>query len=70
MATDSDGDGYVWFENVQVFTQDMRLLCSVAGSVVPLPVVILHPDCALTTPGDVGRFGVPKWWAVQRRLCN
>ena len=67
--TDAGGE-YLWFEDVRVFTQDMRLLCGVAGHVVPLPVAILHPDCRLAAAGDVGRLGVPKWWAVQRRLCN
>src|SRR2546422_3645048 len=34
----------------------MRLMCVVGGRVVPLPVVILHPDCTLASPGDVGRL--------------
>ena len=34
--------GYLWFDGVRVFAEDMRLLCVVAGRVVPLPVAILH----------------------------
>jgi len=51
-----------------VFAEDMRLLCVVAGRVVPLPVAILHPDCRLAADGDVGRLGVPRRWAEERGL--
>ena len=63
----ADGS-YLWFEGVHVFARDMRLLCTVAGRVVPLPVGILHPDCRLAGAGDVGRLGVPRWWAEERGL--
>ena len=46
----------------------MWLKCVVTGHVVPLPVVILHPDCTLAADGDVGRLGVPRWWAEERGL--
>jgi len=62
--------GYLWFNGVRVFAEDMRLLCVVAGRVVPLPVAILHPDCRLAADGDVGRLGVPRKWAEQRGLCD
>ena len=61
--------GYLWFEGARVVARDMRLMCIVANRVVPLPVVILHPDCTLASDGDVGRLGVPRWWAEQRGLC-
>jgi len=61
--------GYLWFDGVCVFAEDMRLMCVVGGRVVPLPVVILHPDCTLASPGDVGRLGVPRRWAEQQGLC-
>ena len=61
--------GYLWFDGVRVFSEDMRLMCVVGGRVVPLPVVILHPDCTLASPGDVGRLGVPQRWAEQQGLC-
>ena len=60
---------FVWFEDVHVMQERLRLMCVVAGRVVPLPVVILHPDCTLAGDGDVGRLGVPRWWAEQRGLC-
>ena len=59
-------DGYVWFENVRVFLDGLQLMCRVDGKVVPLPVVLLHPDCTLD--GDVGRLGVPRQWAKDRGL--
>ncbi len=46
--------GYLWFNGVRVFAEDMRLLCVVAGRVVPLPVAILHPDCRLAADGMSG----------------
>ena len=61
--------GYVWFDGVRVFAEDMRLLCVVGGRLVPLPVAILHPDCRLAADGDVGRLGVPRRWAEQQGLC-
>ena len=64
-----DGKGYLWFEDVRVVVENMRLLCVVAGRVIPLPVVILHPDCTLASHGDVGRLGVPRRWAEQQGLC-
>jgi len=63
------GKGYLWFEDVRVVAENMRLLCVVAGHVVPLPVAILHPDCRLGADGDAGRLGVPRWWAEQQGLC-
>ena len=59
---------FVWFEDVHVMQERLRLMCVVAGRVVPLPVVILHPDCTLAADGDVGRLGVPRWWAEERGL--
>ena len=59
--------GYLWFDGVRVFAEDMRLMCVVGGRVVPLLVVILHPG--LASPGDVGRLGVPRRWAEQQGLC-
>ena len=59
----------LWFDGVRVVAEGMWLKCVVAGRVVPLPVVILHPDCTLAGDGDVGRLGVPRWWAEQRGLC-
>src|SRR2546422_5464422 len=50
------------FDGVRVVAKDMQPMCVVAGRVVPLPVVILHPDCTLSVDGDVGRLGVPRWW--------
>ena len=64
-----DRRGYLWFDGAHVVAENMRLMCVVAGRVVPLPVVILHPDCTLAGDGDVGRLGVPRWWAEQRGLC-
>jgi len=61
--------GYLWFEDVRVVVENMRLLCVVAGRVIPLPVVILHPDCTLASHGDVGRLGVPRRWAEERERC-
>jgi len=61
--------GYLWFNGVRVFAEDMRLLCVVGGRLVPLPVAILHPDCRLAADGDVGRLGVPRRWAEQQGLC-
>ena len=61
-------NGYVWFENVRVFLRDFQLMCAVEGKVVPLPVVLLHPDCTLEADGDVGRLGVPRQWAKDRGL--
>ena len=69
MAQDG-GERYLWFDGVRVVAKDMQLMCVVAGRIVPLPVVILHPDCTLSTDGDVGRLGVPMWWAEQRGLCD
>ena len=73
-GTRADGGGsnngyYVWFEGCRVFAEDMRLLCAVDGHTVPLPVAILHPNCTLSGPGDVGRLGVPQRWAEQNGLC-
>ena len=62
-------DGYVWFENVRVGTSMFDgLYCFVGGKRVPLHVMILHPDCKLACPGDVGHLGVPVWWAIARGL--
>jgi len=63
-----DRRGYLWFDGAHVVAENMRLMCVVAGRVVPLPVVILHPDCTLAADGDVGRLGVPRWWAEERGL--
>ena len=49
---------------------NLQLMCAVAGRVVPLPVVILHPECALKAAGDRGRLGVPRWWARERGLVG
>ena len=59
---------FVWFEDARVVQKDLRLHCVVGDRVVPLPVVILHPDCRLAAAGDVGRLGVPRWWAAERGL--
>ena len=64
-----DRRGYLWFDGAHVVAENMRLMCVVAGRVVPLPVVILHPDCTLASHGDVGRLGVPRRWAEERGLC-
>ena len=69
MAQDG-ADRYLGFDGVRVVAKDMQPMCVVAGRVVPLPVVILHPDCTLSVDGDVGRLGVPRWWAEQRGLCD
>jgi len=63
-----DGD-YVWLEDVHVVLEGLWPFCLVAGRLVPLPIVILHPDCRLAEVGDMGRLGVPRWWAAQRGLC-
>ena len=63
-----DGD-YIWFEDARVVLDGLWLGCIVAGRSVPLPIVILHPDCRLAEVGDMGRLGVPRWWAAQRGLC-
>ena len=56
---------FAWFENVRVASdRTLALHCIVDGRKVPLPVAILHPDCALRERGDVGRLGVPMAWAV------
>src|SRR5207247_5441182 len=36
-----DRRGYLWFDGAHVVAENMRLMCVVAGRVVPLPVVIL-----------------------------
>jgi hypothetical protein len=64
----SKADGYVWFEDVRVFLDGLQLMCAVGDKVVPLPVVILHPECTLSGDGDVGRLGVPRQWAKDRGL--
>jgi len=61
-------DGYVWFDGVRVFLKEWQLMCAVDDKVVPLPVVLLHPDCTLAEDGDVGRLGVPRQWAKDRGL--
>ena len=61
-------DGYVWFDNVRVFLDGLQLMCAVDGKAVPLPIMILHPDCTLAGDGDVGRLGVPRQWAKDRGL--
>ncbi|HWP66540.1 MAG TPA: hypothetical protein VNO26_11555 [Candidatus Limnocylindria bacterium] len=61
-------DEYVWFDDVRVVGDGFELQCIVNGKQVPLPVVILHPDCKLAKPGDVGRLGVPAVWAAERAL--
>ena len=60
---------YVWFDDARVVAADVELFVVVDGRILPLPIVILHPDCALTGDGDVGRLGVPRWWAKERGLC-
>ena len=52
-------NGFVWFDDVRVFLRDWRLMCAVNGQVVPLPVLLLHPDCTLSGDGDVGRLAYP-----------
>jgi len=64
----SSNNGYVWFDDVRVFLRDWQLMCAVDGKVVPLPVLLLHPDCTLSGDGDVGRLGVPRQWAKDRGL--
>ncbi|TMJ93526.1 MAG: hypothetical protein E6G67_12140 [Actinobacteria bacterium] len=64
-----DRGAYLWFDGARVVAWNMQPMCVVAGRVVPLPVVILHPDCRLSADGDVGRLGVPRWWAEQHGLC-
>jgi len=59
---------FVWFEDARVVQKGLRLHCVVGDRTVPLPVVILHPDCRLAAAGDVGRLGVPRWWAAERGL--
>ena len=59
---------FVWFEGVQVVQRGLRLYCIVGERTVALPTVILHPDCTLASAGDVGRLGVPRWWAAERGL--
>jgi hypothetical protein len=61
-------NGYVWFDDCRVFLDGLQLMCAVDGKVVPLPVVLLHPDCTLEADGDVGRLGVPRQWARDRGL--
>jgi hypothetical protein len=63
-------DEFVWFDNARVVYQSLQLLCVVGEKVVPLPMAILHPKCKLAQDGDVGRLGVPKWWAQERGLCG
>ena len=63
-------DGYVWFEDCRVFLDGLQLMCAVDGKVVPLPVVLLHPDCTLAGDGDMGRLGVPRQWAKDRGLVR
>jgi hypothetical protein len=52
----------------RVETEGCNLRCIVKGRHVPLPVVILHPDCTLKRPGDAGRLGVPVMWAIHQGL--
>ena len=61
-------DRYVWFDDVRVFLDHFQLMCTVGDKVVPLPVLLLHPDCTLSGHGDVGRLGVPRQWAEDRGL--
>ena len=63
---------YVWFDGVRVEhrANELGLCCVVNGKTVPLPVVILHPDCKLEQAGDVGRLGVPVGWALERGLLT
>jgi len=59
-----NGD-YVWFDSVRVESDGIYgIHCIVNGTQVPLPIAILHPDCMLREPGDVGRLGVPRAWAI------
>ena len=67
----ADAEGaWCWFEEAHVLRWNLQLMCLVAGRVVPLPVVILHPECALKAAGDRGRLGVPRWWARERGLVG
>lgn len=63
-------DGFVWFDDVRVVLDGLQPMCVVAGKTVPLPVIILHPDCALAEEGDVGRLGVPRQWAKEHGLLG
>jgi hypothetical protein len=65
-----DMDGFVWFDGVTVVAGDIAPQCLVGEKLVPLPVAILHPDCLLASPGDVGALGVPFNWAVERGLIE
>lgn len=67
---DGNGESYVWFEDVHIFLDGRQLMCAVGGKTVPLPVVILHPECTLGGAGDVGRLGVPSAWAKDRGLVG
>ena len=64
-----DGGDYVWFDNACVVGSLLSLQVEVAGRRVPFPLILLHPDCTLREPGDVGRLGVPLSWARQHGLC-
>ena len=56
---------YVWFDDVRVESDGhFGIHCIVNGKQVPLPIAILHRNCRLRKPGDVGRLGVPVAWAM------
>jgi hypothetical protein len=56
---------YVWFDGVRIASDgNVSLYCVMNGLKVPLPIGILHPDCTLRKPGDVGKLGVLLAWAV------
>ena len=57
---------YVWFDGVEIIHSEASLNphCVVNEILVPLPIMILHPDCKLRKAGDKGRLGVPKAWAI------
>jgi hypothetical protein len=63
-------DGFVWFDNARVVGSPLSLEVEVDGHRIPLPVIILHPDCTFRGVGDTGRLGVPLTWARERGLCS
>ena len=65
-----DQERYVWFEHARVVGEIFSLMVEVQGHSVPLPVVLLHPDCGLRGLGDIGRLGVPEIWAREHGLCE
>lgn len=61
-AAGCDGRDWVWFEGVRVAMHGaLGLACIVGDRELPLPVVILHPDCTLR--GE-RRHGSPRRAAV------